>query len=72
MEKKINLSEVLWLPDDKLKIINNNNILNKNVYLLNSMNTALKLKRELVNWKINQKIVYRLLQRDKDMKNMRD
>lgn len=72
MEKKINLSEVLWLPDDKLKIINNNNILNKNVYLLNSMNTALKLKRALVNWKINQKIVYRLLQRDKDMKNMRD
>lgn len=72
MEKKINLSEVLWLPDDKLKIINNNNILNKNVYLLNSMNTALELKRELVNWKINQKILYRLLQRNKDMKNMRD
>ena len=70
MEKKINLSEVLWLPDDKLKIINN--ILNKNVYLLNSMNTALELKRELVNWKINQKLLYRLLQRDKDMKNMRD
>ena len=29
------------------------------------MNTALKLKRESVNWKINEKILYRMLQRDR-------
>lgn len=35
------------------------------------MNTALKLKREAVNWKINGKILCRMLQRE-DMKNIRD
>ena len=29
------------------------------------MNTALKPKRESVNWKINEKILYRMLQRDR-------
>ena len=42
-----------------------NSIQNKNVYLLNLMNTALEPKRESVNWKINEKILYIMLQRDR-------
>lgn len=47
------------------KLIKQKNIQNKNVYLLNLMNTALKLKREAVNWKINGKILCRMLQRER-------
>ena len=41
------------------------------MYLLNPKNIVLELKRELVNCKINKKISHKVLQRDKDIKNMR-
>lgn len=54
--------QIKFFKKEKLK--KQKNTQNKNVYLLNLMNTALKLKRESVNWKVNEKILCRMLQRD--------
>ena len=54
--------QIKFFKKEKLK--KQKNTQNKNVYLLNLMNTALKLKRESVNWKVNEKILCRMQQRD--------
>ena len=69
-KKLTSVSEVVWLLEDKFQK-KKSNIWNRTIYLLNPMNIVLELKRELVNCKINKKISHKVLQRDKDIKNMR-